>query len=204
MKLSEFPQVTFILRNYTFAEIEPVAQLLKESSNNYALEVPVVDQETFAIIAQLTQAFPELTIGAGTVLTLEDLHQVSHARVSFVLSPVAMTPMMMTYCEENKILAIPGALTPTEIYQAKEQGAKIIKVFPINTTSASYLVDVAQPLAELKLMAVGGVNRQNARKLLANGVAYLGIGSGVFTRKVIKEGNRRELARQFELFEREM
>lgn len=124
------------------------------------------------------------------------------ARADFVLSPVMFTREMLDYCRERKVIAVPAAFTPSEIYAQLTGGADIVKVFPAVTVGPSYFRQLAGPLGPLPLMAVGGVNAENAREFIKNGCPYLGIGSGMFRRGDVNRGGRGPSAgRMWEAFE---
>lgn len=182
MKLEDFPTITFIFRNYSYHEVAVLAKLLSESENNYGVEIPLANEQSLNVISELKNNFPQLIIGAGTVLNFEQLQAVHQKGVQFVLSPIKMTTEMLTYCHQHQIISVPSAFSPTEINEMKNQQADIIKIFPINALGSSFLKDVQAPLGQLKMMAVGGVDSHNAKALLSNGASYLGIGSGVFNK----------------------
>ena len=119
----------------------------------------------------------------------------------FVLSPVMFTREMLDYCRERKVIAVPAAFTPSEIYAQLTGGADIVKVFPAVTVGPSYFRQLAGPLGPLPLMAVGGVNAENAREFIKNGCPYLGIGSGMFRRGDVNRGDADRLRADVEAFE---
>jgi 2-dehydro-3-deoxyphosphogluconate aldolase/(4S)-4-hydroxy-2-oxoglutarate aldolase len=84
---------------------------------------------------------------------------------------------------------MPGALTPTEIMQAWNAGATVIKIFPARTFGAAYLKDVLEPLPFLKLMPTGGVNPQNAGEFIRNGALAIGAGGNLVDKKLVAVGD---------------
>ncbi len=95
----------------------------------------------------------DINIGAGTVLTLEDLQTAHKAGATFVLAPTLFSEEMFDYCKEQEILSVPGAFSPTEIAHAFALGADIVKVFPANEVSYGYAKKVCEPLGNVPLMA---------------------------------------------------
>ena len=92
----------------------------------------------------------------------------------------------------------PGALTPTEIYNAHILGATAIKVFPATNLGAKYIQDILAPLDNIKLIAVGGVSKDNMKSFFSNGCYGVGMGGALFPRKVIKELSNEKLQKHFQ------
>lgn len=113
-------------------------------------------------------------IGAGTVLTTEEVGAAVEAGASFIVAPDT-DEYVIKACIARNLPVIPGAFTPSEIKRAHAMGASLIKVFP--SQSPAYLRAIRAPLAHIQLLATGGVNLSNAREYLEAGVACLGIGS---------------------------
>ena len=117
-------------------------------------------------------------IGVGTVLTTQQVELAAAAGAEFAISPNT-DPEIINLCRMNDMLSIPGALTPTEIVNAYNAGADVIKLFPSDTMGIPYIKAVRAPLRHIPMLAVGGVNTQNLAEVLATGVWGVGIGSGV-------------------------
>lgn len=120
---------------------------------------------------------PDILVGAGTVLTHQQAHDAVDAGAQFLVSPVWL-PWLPDLARSRGVDAIPGAATPTEIYQAHNSGAAAVKVFPIaRLGGAAYIRDILAPLPHLTLMATGGVDIDSARDLLAAGCIAVGVGT---------------------------
>lgn len=117
-------------------------------------------------------------IGVGTVLTTRQVELAAAAGAEFAISPNT-DPEIINLCRMNDMLSIPGALTPSEIVNAYNAGADVIKLFPSDTMGIPYIKAVRAPLRHIPMLAVGGVNTKNLAEVLATGVWGVGIGSGV-------------------------
>jgi 2-dehydro-3-deoxyphosphogluconate aldolase / (4S)-4-hydroxy-2-oxoglutarate aldolase len=119
-------------------------------------------------------------IGAGTVRDMKDLENAIQAGAQFIVSP-AINMEVVRYCVKEEVPVFPGALTPTEILQAWEAGATMVKVFPIRSMGgASYLKDLKGPFNEIKILASGGVTPDNLSEYVKNGVDGIAIGTQLF------------------------
>lgn len=178
-----------------------ILEVLKDSGIR-SVEITMNTEGALSMIREAVERFGDsLSIGAGTVLTMEQLHDVVGAGADFVLSPVMFTREMLGYCRERKVIAAPAAFTPSEIYTQLAWGADIVKVFPAVTVGPSYFRQLAGPLGPLPLMAVGGVNAENAQEFIKCGCPYLGIGSGMFRRADVSRGDAKRLRADVEAFE---
>ena len=147
------------------------------------------DQETAENIAMLAKQFADrMHIGAGTVLTPEQVELVAQAGGRFIISPDTNVAVI----EKTKqlgLVSIPGALTPTEIQTAHRAGADFVKLFPVTGLGTEYVKAIAAPLSHIQFLAVGGVDENNMRAYLNAGVCGFGISSSLVNRKLIEAGN---------------
>jgi 2-dehydro-3-deoxyphosphogluconate aldolase / (4S)-4-hydroxy-2-oxoglutarate aldolase len=118
-----------------------------------------------------------ITVGAGTILNERQARAAAEAGASFLVTPV-WRPWLFDVAGELDVPAVPGAATPTEIWNAVEGGAKVTKVFPIcRLGGARYIHDLLGPFPELRLMATGGATLETAIELLEAGCLAVGLGS---------------------------
>lgn len=118
-------------------------------------------------IRRMSQAFPNMLIGAGTVLTTEQVDRAAAAGAKFIVSP-GLNPKVVTYCQEKNLPIIPGVATPSEMEQAIELGLNIVKFFPAEPSGGLAMIKaVAAPYTMLKFMPTGGINEKNVRDYLA-------------------------------------
>ncbi|MBS7527605.1 bifunctional 4-hydroxy-2-oxoglutarate aldolase/2-dehydro-3-deoxy-phosphogluconate aldolase [Fusibacter paucivorans] len=198
--VTSFPKVTAILRGYDLEKTDLLLELLAESSFK-SVEIALNTPNAKSILSAIIPKYSEkLAIGAGTVLTLNDLKEVVALGVDFVLSPVMFSKEMCDYCKKNGVISIPGAYSPTEISSCFNLGADIVKVFPAENVGTRYFKNLQSPLGKLPLMAVGGVTPGNANDYLNEGATFLGIGSAMFNKEDVTAGNVTALRQQLAAF----
>lgn len=141
------------------------------------------------VVKQLVETYGDkVLIGTGTVVDGKMAEEVIDAGSHFIVSPNYSRDLIKTAIKHNKPI-IPGALTPTEIYDAYTMGADAVKVFPCGTVGgASYLKAIRGPLPQIPLVPTGGVNLETAGPMLEAGAYALGVGGAITDKKAIKEG----------------
>lgn len=198
----KFSRVTLILRGYSLEQVDTLASILLNAKVVKNIEITVNTDNAFEIIKYISEKYSEsLLVGAGTVQTYEELENVVKAGAKFVLSPRMMTKQMFDYCNEHKIISIPGAFTPSEIGESISNGANVVKVFPANELSLNYARKVCEPMGNIKLMAVGGINKNNVQQAFDGGYCYVGTAGGIFNKKDIIEMNVENLRESLKEFE---
>jgi 2-dehydro-3-deoxyphosphogluconate aldolase/(4S)-4-hydroxy-2-oxoglutarate aldolase len=120
-----------------------------------------------------------LNIGAGTVTSLMLLEQALAAGATFIVTPTVSVPVIK-HCVQNGVPVFPGAFSPTEILQAWELGATMVKVFPAEVLGASYIKNIKAPLPHVRLMPTGGVDQNSLSAFAKAGADAFGIGSPLF------------------------
>src|SRR5690606_25746634 len=139
-----------------------------------------------------------MVIGAGTVLDADMAKAAVDAGATFVLSPIVSKEVIQAATKLG-VVNIPGAYTPTEVYQAYQEGGDLIKVFP--ASSSSYIKDLLGPLPHRPLLPTGGITSDNIREFKQAGAVGFGIGSSlVNTRREITDsylGDMTIAARKF-------
>lgn len=129
-----------------------------------------------AISACSREMAGEILIGAGTVLDPETARASILAGAQFVVAPT-LNPKVIEVCRRYSKIAIPGALTPTEILTAWECGADFVKVFPATTFGPGYFRDIKAPLPQVNLIPTGGVSLENAGEFMTAGASAVAVGS---------------------------
>ena len=99
-------------------------------------------------------------------------------------------------CHERDVAVAPGCFTPTEILDAHEHGADIVKVFPATALGPQFIKDVRAPLPQVRLMPTGGVSLDNAGEWIRAGAVAVGVGSALLDAKAIEEGRLDVIAEQ--------
>lgn len=158
-----------------------------------ALEVTMTVPGAVDLIRQLAPALPAgFTFGAGTVLDAETAARVIDAGARFVVSPVFRRSVIEA-CHARGVAALPGCFSPTEILDAWEAGADIVKVFPATALGPGFFKDVRGPLPQVKLMPTGGVTLDNAGDWIRAGAVAVGVGTALLDAKAIAAGDYRAL-----------
>ena len=130
-----------------------------------------------------------LLIGAGTVTTGEQAEQCIRAGAEFIVSP-GLSTHVLAVAQACAKLAIPGALTPTELMHAQDNGATLIKIFPCgNVGGPKYLRSLKGPFPNAALIPTGGVNASNAADYVAAGAFALGVGGDLVDAAALRDGN---------------
>ena len=117
-------------------------------------------------IRAMTEAYPDMLVGAGTVLSIKQVDQAVGAGAKFIVSP-GFDPEVVDYCLEKAIPVFPGCITPSEVSQAVKRGLKVVKFFPAEQFGGvSTIKALAAPFTGLKFMPTGGVNAGNLASYL--------------------------------------
>ena len=194
-KFDEMP-VIGILRNVPLPEIEAILPyFIKAGFTN--LEVTMNSTGAEEIIRYLSENFPSLNIGAGTVCDKNDLKRAVKAGASFIVTPV-VDEKVIKKCVKWGIPIFPGAFSPLEIYTASKYGATGVKVFPANHLGPSYIKDVLAPFQHLKLYPTGGVNLENISAYFKAGAKGLGMGGTLFLASFLETKDYENLGLHFE------
>ena len=142
------------------------------------IEVTMTVPNAPAIIQELARHYGDSVLtGAGTVTTAAQAQICLDAGAQFLVSPGLSVAVLKTAAQRG-ILAIPGALTPTELMAALEAGAKLIKIFPCGSAGGpKHIKALKAPFPETRLIPTGGVNLENAGQYFAAGAFALGVGA---------------------------
>lgn len=113
-----------------------------------------------------TKNFPDMYIGAGTVINVEQCKKAIDAGAKFIVSP-GLSKEVALYCQEKSITYYPGCVTPTEIMQAIDLGIKVVKFFPANVYGGLKAIKaLAGPFGQIKFLPTGGVSEENLKEFL--------------------------------------
>jgi len=152
------------------------------------LEVTMTVPGAIHVMRKLAEDRPDILVGAGTVLDPETARLCILEGAKFVVSP-AFNPATIDMCHRYSIAVLPGALTPTEIINAWQAGADVVKVFPASAMGgASYLKSLKAPLPQVELIPTGGVSLSTAEQFLHAGAFALGVGADLVDHKAMAEG----------------
>jgi len=153
------------------------------------------------VIESLRSEFDaDLLVGAGTVLDAQGASRCLDAGAQFIVSP-GFNAATVDFVNAQKILMIPGALTPTEILAAWKSGADVVKIFPCSAVGgASYIKALKGPFPQIPFIPTGGVNLKTAANFIHAGSEALGIGSELVSASALDSGKTAvitDLAKQF-------
>jgi 2-dehydro-3-deoxyphosphogluconate aldolase/(4S)-4-hydroxy-2-oxoglutarate aldolase len=190
-----------VIRKVGEIGIIPVVRAASVEEANRAVEaicaggIPVVEitmtvPNAITVIRELVQRRGgDVLIGAGTVTNAEQAESCVRAGAQFLVSP-GLSTSVLSVARVNNRLAIPGALTPTELMNAHELGARLIKIFPCgNLGGPRYLKSLKAPFPHAQLIPTGGVNAANAAEFMAAGAYALGVGADLVDAAALREGN---------------
>lgn len=202
MRLEEYHKVTVILRGKNYETVQKICQAVSQSEQIKNLEITLNTPGALSIMNKIKTEFGDrLNIGAGTVLTLEQAKQAVACGAEFLLSPTVMETEIIEFAKTKEVLTVSGAYTPTEVLLSAKRGCDIVKLFPVTSVAPTFFKDIKAPLGEIPLMAVGGVNQDNGKRLLKNGVDYLGAG-GIFSKTALESNSVEQLIKECQLFEK--
>jgi len=146
-------------------------------------------------IKTLTRELPNLLVGAGTVLTIEQAKKAVSAGAKFIVSP-GFNPRVVDYCIENSIPITPGINNPTQIEMALERGIEVVKYFPAEASGGLPLLkSMSAPYTGIKFIPTGGINQNNLCSYLSDNKVLACGGSWMVKPELISSGNFDEITR---------
>lgn len=167
--------------------------------------IPIVEMTmtvpgAVGLIADLVRNAPDIIVGAGSIPDLETARACIDAGAAFLTTP-GLDLQLVELAVKEKVLVLPGAMTPTEVSAAWKAGSDFVKVFPCAPIGGeAYIRALRGPFPKIPLVAAGGVNQQTAGNFILAGATALGIGSELIPKAAIelRQPERiRELARRF-------
>jgi 2-dehydro-3-deoxyphosphogluconate aldolase/(4S)-4-hydroxy-2-oxoglutarate aldolase len=152
-----------------------------------AIEVTMDSDDPLGQLAAIRARVPDVMVGVGTVLTLDEAQEAVAAGAAFVVSP-HFDEVIVRYCIDEELPVIPGAATPTEILQAWRAGAALVKVFPAGPLGVAYVRAVTDAIKSVALMVTGGITETNLSSFLAAGASAATMGSWLFSTEALASG----------------
>jgi 2-dehydro-3-deoxyphosphogluconate aldolase/(4S)-4-hydroxy-2-oxoglutarate aldolase len=195
--------VVGIIRGLSVDEIDFVLPIYKEAGFT-TIEITLNTPEALSVIGSLANQYDgTLNVGAGTVCTLDELAAALDAGANFIVTPIFKSEVVKK-CVSLQVPIFPGAFSPTEIYEAWELGASMVKLYPASVVGPAYVSAVLAPLNKVKLMPTGGIHLSNMLAFMKAGAASLGIGSELFDKKIIQKRDSEAMLNHFKLFAQQM
>ena len=165
----------------------PLAKALCEGGLPCA-EVTFRTEAAEASIRAISKAFPDMLVGAGTVLTVEQVQKAVDAGARFIVSP-GLNPEVVKYCVDRQIPVTPGTCNPSDIEAAIDLGLDVVKFFPAEAAGGLAMIKaVAAPYTKMKFMPTGGINAGNLNQYLAFPKILACGGSWMVSKDLVKAG----------------
>ena len=178
--------VAAVIRGATVDNIALIGEALSKGGVK-VLEITVETPGACAAIEKASLELNDVLVGAGTVLDPETARIAIMSGAKFIFSPT-INSKTIEMAKRYGVVSIPGALTPTEILSAYENGADLVKVFPANVFGPSYIKDIHGPLPQIPLITTGGISVANVGEYIKAGASGVGVGSSlVNTKKELTE-----------------
>ena len=150
-------------------------------------------EETLASLRAIKSELGDtICLGAGTVMTAEQVELAAQAGAEYMISPNVDEEVIRETKRLGKV-SIPGAMTPTEAAFAYKCGADIVKLFPAGVLGAAYIKAVKAPLKHIPVTAVGNVNVDNCAEFIKAGAVGVGVGGSLVSAKLVEEGKFDEI-----------
>lgn len=188
-----------ILRGTAATHLAPIIEAVQRGGMTH-LEITMNSAGAEAQIGEAVRISEgKLRIGAGTVTKVGLLERALAAGAEFIVTP-CYVPEVIRRCVARGIPVFPGALSPTEICEAWELGATMVKVFPGEMGGAGFIRALKGPFPEVELLPTGGVDLESLEKFLEAGAAGAGIGSPLFRKERIESQDWPWLEQQVKAF----
>jgi len=175
-----------ILRGITEHQLENIFRVSKNGGLN-SIEITMNTKHAPILISKMKKiAGKDLHIGAGTVLNMNDLEAALNAGAEFIVTPTT-NRQVIEHCKHAGIPIFPGALTPTEVLNAWELGATMVKIFPLSIFGPAYIKELKGPLNEIKMLACGGISPKNISNFFSVGTDAVAFGGSIFSNETMSE-----------------
>lgn len=151
-------------------------------------KAPETWKDTAKAIRSIKEHFGgAVKVGAGTVLTEEQLKICEDAGGEYMITP-NVNPSLIKKCVADGLMAMPGALTPTEAVEAWNAGASYVKIFPAGSLGPGYVKAIKAPLSHIPFLAVGGIGPDNVADFIKAGCVGAGVGGNLTNKEWIQAG----------------
>lgn len=185
-RLSKFGIVPVIVINDT-KDALPLAKALIDGDLPCA-EITFRTAAAEESIRIISKAYPEMLVGAGTVLSIEQVKKAVNAGAKFIVAP-GFDPELVDYCIKENIPVFPGCLTPSELTQAVKRNLEVVKFFPAETFGGLKAIKaVSAPFGSLKFMPTGGLNATNVVDYLLEKKIFACGGTWIAKKELIEAG----------------
>ena len=181
-----------IIRAQSSDQLIVAADTIREGGIK-VLEVTMTTPGALRVIETATDRFGEdVLFGAGTVLDAPTARAAILAGAGFVVAPT-LNVEVISVCQRYSIPVVPGCYTPTEMLNAWEAGASMIKLFPADVGGPALIKSILAPLPQLEIIPVGGVNLESAAGFIRGGAVALGVGGSLINQELLDSGDMDQL-----------
>ena len=153
-----------------------------------AVEVTMDGPDPLAQLSAIRCDAPEVVLGAGTVLSIEEARAAISAGATFIVSP-HLDEELVRFCAGLAVPVFPGAMTASEVVRAWRAGATMVKLFPAGPLGAGYVRALLEPLRRIDLMVTGGVSDENLPAFFEAGARAAAVGGWLFPRAALASGD---------------
>ena len=188
LRIIEAKKLVPVIRTSSADEARQAVEVLSTVGMEI-FEITLTTPNATELIKELADTKPEILLGAGTVLNVEQAKNCIEAGAKFIVSPM-FDAEIVKFCNAQKIAVMQGALTPTEVLMAWNSGTDVVKVFPADALGgAKYIKTLKSVFPNVKIMPTGGVSLETIADFLKSGVIAVGVGTDLVDVKAIREGN---------------
>ncbi|KAL9239900.1 hypothetical protein vseg_014176 [Gypsophila vaccaria] len=160
------------------------------------LEVVVSTPGVFEVLHQLVEEYPTKTLGVGTILKSEDAKEAIKAGAKFLMSPVLIMDVLSDV-KDSEVLYIPGVMTPTEILNAYNAGARIVKIYPVSALGGvEYISAIKKPFRHIPIVASQGIKIGQVQEYITRGASSVVLSDAIFDKEAVADGNFEYISRQ--------
>ncbi|WP_085506131.1 bifunctional 4-hydroxy-2-oxoglutarate aldolase/2-dehydro-3-deoxy-phosphogluconate aldolase [Thalassobacillus devorans] len=191
--------IVAVVRKVDTEKVHHVVQAFVDGGVS-SIEITMESEGAVRIIRELKERYGDtVLVGAGTVLNKDQAKEAIDAGSDFVFAPT-LDKETIEYTRSQGVIMIPGVFTPTEIYQAYQWGANMVKVFPATVVGPQFFKDVNGPLGHIQKMPTGGINLENLGDFLRAGAVAAGVGGSLVNKTMIEQEDwqgLKELAKNY-------
>ncbi len=163
------------------------------------IELTMTTPGAIEVMSKVSRELPRVVLGLGTVLDAGEARAGIAAGARFIVTP-AVRPEVIGVCREAGVPVLCGALTPTEIHSAWEQGADVVKIFPAEFFGPAYIKSIKAPFPHIELMPTGGVTPETLGDFLRAGAFAAAAGSALVSAAALKSGDWATITARARLF----
>ncbi|MDF4893316.1 bifunctional 4-hydroxy-2-oxoglutarate aldolase/2-dehydro-3-deoxy-phosphogluconate aldolase [Vibrio parahaemolyticus] len=163
-QLSDIKVVPVIAINDASKAVK-LAEVLIENGLPCA-EITFRTEQAVQAIKNIREVYPDMLIGAGTILTTDHVNQAIESGVDFIVSP-GFNPVIVKYCQQRGVPIVPGVNNPSLVEQAMEMGLKTLKFFPAEPSGGTSMLKALSAVYPVKFMPTGGISPKNVKEYLS-------------------------------------